>query len=109
MNESSIELRVTMTRIPKVLLAVSLTAFAVGSVVVFGSPEIPLGWAVAMPLGAVGLGLFLVTFLLQQEVARYDEEERARLERADGFSVGLAHGPAIPDSTAPNLSPAHSH
>src|SRR5439155_26695532 len=44
-NESSTEVNSTMTRIPKVLLAVSLTAFAVGSVAAFGNPEIPVGWA----------------------------------------------------------------
>jgi hypothetical protein len=99
-----------MTRIPKVLLAVALTAFAIGSVVAFGSPEIPLGWTVAWPLGAVCFGLFLVTFLLQQEVARFDEEERARLEVADCYPARHAELPvtAVP-ATGTSLSPAHSH
>ena len=79
-----------MTRIPKVLLAVSLTAFAVGGVVAFGNPEIPVGWTVAMPVGAIFFGLFLVTFLLQQEVARFDEEERARLELAERYAARTA-------------------
>ena len=108
-NESSTEVNSTMTRIPKVLLAVSLTAFAVGSVAAFGNPEIPVGWAVAMPVGAVGFGLFLVTFLLQQEVARFDEEERARLELADRYAARPAKAAAIAvPATATHLSPAHS-
>ena len=99
-----------MTRIPKVLLAGSLAAFAVGSVVAFGNPEIPVGWTVAMPVGAVGLGLFLVTFLLQQEVARFDEEERARLALADRYAAGAADAASINIPTlARNLNPAHSH
>ena len=71
-----------MTKLPKAFLAVSLTAFAVGSVVTFGSPEIPVGWTVGMPVGAIFFGLFLVTFMLQKEVARFDEEELRRLELA---------------------------
>ncbi len=107
-NESSTEAKLIMTRIPKVLLAVSLTAFALGIVAVFGNPEIPVGWTVAMPLGAVSFGLFLVTFLLQQEVARFDEEERARLDLADRHAARLADDAAIAVSTtATHLSPAH--
>ena len=99
-----------MTRIPKVLLAVSLTAFAAGSVVVFGIPEIPAGWTVAMPLGAVSFGLFLVTLMLQREVALFDEEERARLELAGHHTARPADADAISvHATATNLSPAHSH
>ena len=99
-----------MTRIPKALLAVSLTAFAIGGVAAYGNPEIPVGWTVAMPVGVVGLGLFLLTFLLQQEVARFDEEERARLDLADRYAArpGKAAAIAVP-TTATNLSPAHSH
>jgi len=109
-NESSTEAKLIMTRIPKVLLAVSLTAFALGIVAVFGNPEIPVGWTVAMPLGAVGFGLFLVTFLLQKEVARFDEEDRARLELADRYGARPAKAVAIAvRTTATRLSPVHSH
>jgi|SRR6185369_15003621 len=99
-----------MARIPKILLAVSLTAFAVGIVVTLGILNIPLGWTAAMPLGAVCLGLFLVTFLLRKEVARFDEEERARLALADRVGARPANEAAPTHSTtATNLSPAHSH
>lgn len=100
-----------MTRIPKVLLAVSLTAFVFGGAVTFGTNAFPITWTVAMPLGAVCLGLFLVTFLLQKEVALFDEEERARLDLASSYA---ARTPAKAAATAvvtsdTNLSPAHSH
>ena len=110
MNESSTEAKLNMTKIPKVLLAVSLIALAVGSVAAFGNPEIPVGWTVALPLGAVGFGLFLVTLLLQREVARFDEEECARLTLAERQSVRTAKAAEITGvSTDTNLNPAHSH
>jgi len=110
MNDSSTEAKLNMTRIPNVLLAVSLIALAIGSVTAFGNPEIPVGWTAMMPLGAVCLGLFLVTFLLQQEVARFDEEERARLELAERYASKPANKAAgAVSTTASNLSPAHSH
>src|SRR5262245_3337100 len=100
-----------MTRLPKVLLAVSLIAFAIASVTAFGNLEVPVGWTAMMPLGAVCFGLFLVTFLLQQEVARFDEEERARLELANGCAATTpAKATAIAvASTDTNLRPVHSH
>ena len=110
MNESSFEAKSNMTRIPKVLLAVSLAAFAVGIVAAFGNPGIPVGWTVMIPLGAVCCGLFLVTFLLQKEVSRFDEEELARLALAEGDGAGHANEAASTvSSTATNLTPAHSH
>jgi len=99
-----------MTKLPKAFLAVSLTAFAVGSVVTLGSPEIPVGWTVAMPVGAIFFGLFLVTFMLQKEVAEFDEGERARLKLAERHAARPANAAAIAVSaTATNLTPAHSH
>ena len=109
MNESSTEWKMIMMRIPKVLLAVSLTAFAVGIVVTLGTPNIPLGWTAVMPLGAVFLGLFLVTFLLQKEVARFDDEEHARLELAERYAAKAPDAAADAFSTGTNLTPAHSH
>jgi hypothetical protein len=99
-----------MTRIPKVLLAVSLVAFAGGIVVSFGNAEVPLSWTVAMPVGAVSLGLFLVAFALQKEVARFDEEERARLKLAGRFVVKSVNASAKAVSTASaHFTPAHSN
>src|ERR1041385_2186812 len=99
-----------MTSIPKALLAVSLTAFAVGSVVTFSRSEIPVGWTVAMPVGAIFFGLFLVTFMLQKEVARFDQEERARLGLAERHAARPVNAVAIAVSaTATDLIPAHSH
>jgi hypothetical protein len=99
-----------MNRIPKLLLAVSLAAFAGGAVVTFGNAEVPPGWTVAMPVGAVFLGLFLVALTLQKEVARFDEEERARLKLAGRFVVRSVNASAKAVSTASaHFTPAHSN
>src|SRR5947199_7611623 len=68
-----------MTKLPKFFLTVSVTAFAVGFATV-SSNNIAPAWAVAMPIGAIFLGWFLIAFMLQNEVAQFDEETRLRLE-----------------------------
>ena len=70
-----------MTKLPKFFLTVSLTAFAVGTIVCFGIENVPPSWMVAMPVGAVFFGLFLNAYLLQGEAARFDEEETQRKEK----------------------------
>src|SRR5712691_9803511 len=68
-----------MKKLPKFFLTVSVTAFAVAFATV-GSDNIAPAWAVAMPIGAIFLGWFLIAFMLQNEVAQFDEETRLRLE-----------------------------
>jgi len=46
-----------------------------GTIVCFTSVNVHSSWMVALPLGAVFFGLFLIAYLLQGEVARFDEEE----------------------------------
>ena|SRR5437764_15069949 len=69
----------TMTKLPKFFLTISLTAFAVGFATASSSHIAP-AWAVAMPIGAMCLGWFLIAFTLQNEVARFDEETRVHSE-----------------------------
>src|SRR5437773_1583060 len=66
-----------MSKLPKFFLTISVTAFAVGFATV-SSNNIAPAWAVAMPIGAVFLGWFLIAFMLQKEVAQFDEETRLR-------------------------------
>ena len=68
-----------MTKLPKFFLTVSVTAFAVAFATV-GSDNVAPAWAVAMPVGAIFLGWFLIAFMLQNEVAQFDEETRLRFE-----------------------------
>ena len=77
-----------MTKLPKFFLTVSVTAFAVGFATV-GSNNIAPAWAVATPIGAIFLGWFLIAFMLQNEVAQFDEETRLHLE------LMKRHAPAV--------------
>jgi hypothetical protein len=64
-----------MTTLPKTLLAVSVTGIATGSIINFGGLNLNSSWRVALPLGAVCFGLFLISFMLEKEIAGFDEEE----------------------------------
>ncbi len=77
-----------MTKLPKFFLTVSVTAFAVAFASV-SSNNIAPAWSVAIPIGAIFLGLFLIAFMLQNEVAQFDEEIRLR------FELVKHHAPAI--------------
>ena len=68
-----------MTKLPKFFLIISVTAFAVGFATISSHNIVP-AWAVAMPIGAIFLGWFLIAFILQNEVAQFDEETRLRFE-----------------------------
>ena len=78
-----------MSKLPKFFLTVSVTAFAVGFATV-SSNNIAPEWAVAMPIGAIFLGLFLIAFMLQNEVAQFDEETRLRSELMKRYARGTS-------------------
>ena len=71
-----------MTKLPKFFLTISLTCFAVGAVVCFGNIEVHPSWMVSMPAGAIFFGLFLNAYVLQGEVASFDEETLMRIRIA---------------------------
>jgi len=75
------------------LLIISLTALALGLGVTIGATKPAPAWLLALPLGAVFLGLFLTALMLQNEVAKFDEEERAKLTLAARLSPD-PHRPA---------------
>jgi len=71
----------------KVLLIISVTALVVGIFVTLSRVDLAPAWTVALPLGVSCFGLFLITLLLQKEVAKFDEEERIKIELANRSSV----------------------
>lgn len=89
-----------MTKIPKTFFAISLMAFSIGLVVTFGNFELPSGWGVALPLGAVSFEMFLITFILQNESAKFGEEERVRFQYALTATPGDSPAPTTYSSTA---------
>src|SRR2546422_7663908 len=80
-----------MTKLPKFFLTISVTAFAVGFATI-SSHSIAPAWAVAMPIGAIFLGWFLIAFMLQNEVAQFDEETRLHLELMKRHAPGTSRG-----------------
>jgi len=90
-----------MSKLSKRLLAVSLVAFAIGFVGVCGGPGVPMVLSVGMPAGAIFLGLFMVARILQTEMAKYDEEEDARLALARRYATAPSNWQPAASSRAP--------
>jgi hypothetical protein len=69
-----------MTTLTKTLLATAVVGFIIGSIVDFSNLTTDPKWTVAMPLGAVFFGLFLIFIMLQKEIAAFDREEAKKIE-----------------------------
>lgn len=101
-----------MTKLPKILLAICATAFVTGLAVTAGNFDLPPAWGVAMPLSAIFFGAFLVTRMLQDEMAKFDEERRAQVARVHRQSATVevkrpALAPVSPRQTGRGLAAAH--
>ena len=68
-----------MNKTTKILLLISVTGFLVGATT-------NVLWGIGMPIGAVFLGFFLISKVLEKEVTAFDQEQRMRLEIAAHFS-----------------------
>jgi hypothetical protein len=64
----------------KKLLVIAVVNLVIGLAFVTGIVNVQntVAFYVALPLGAVSLGLFLIFRMLEKEVALYDEEQQAR-------------------------------
>jgi hypothetical protein len=74
-----------MTRMTKVLLVAGVVCLGLGllvSVDVIDSKARPM-LTVALPVGAICLGLFFISYIFEDEAARFDEEQRARSREGD--------------------------
>ncbi len=67
-----------MNRLSKRLLAGCLVALGVGLYVSSIRTLPPALWALALPIGAVLYGLFLITYVFQREFAQSKREENER-------------------------------
>jgi len=90
-----------MTKTTKILLAISLTAFALGCT--------DMLWGFGRPVGAIFFGLFMISKLLEKETALYDQEQKSRLAEA----ARVAGQRKIETAETPDLSVgsavAHCH
>lgn len=91
-----------MTTLTKTLLAVSLTAFALGCT----------GFFLGLPLGAVFFGLFMISKLLEKEAALFDQEQRVQLAQADRDQPAVPRRAPVgftePRARSQQPTPAHS-
>jgi hypothetical protein len=80
-----------MTNPQRLLLILAVTGLAIGIPVTLSRAEHGPAWTFALPAGAVFLGLFLVSLLWQKEIAKFDKDERLKIELA------RRHRPSAPD------------
>ena len=57
-----------------------MAGFAVGGIIDFGGFSVISELTVVLPLGAVFLGLFMISFMMEKEMAGFDEEEAGKLQ-----------------------------
>jgi hypothetical protein len=69
-----------MTTLSKTLLAVTITGLVAGSIIDFGGFNLNPAWTVALPFGAIAYGMFLISFMLEKEVAKFDADEAKELQ-----------------------------
>ena len=82
-----------MTRLTRFFLALSLTAFAAGLVVCFTNINAHPSWSGALPAGAISFGLFLISFMLEKEMAGFDTEETRRMQLARRYVTAAEPAP----------------
>ena len=92
-------------------MAVSVTGLVAGSIVDFGGFNMNPAWTVALPLGAVAYGLFLISYMLESEVAKFDEDEAKELQSIqDRFATPeLKETSIIQPAIIQLLSPKSGH
>jgi hypothetical protein len=71
-----------MKVVQKRLLGLALTGLLGGTFLTVCRARFPDVLAIVLPLGATFAGLFLLTFVFQGEMAKFDAEERLRIEAA---------------------------
>jgi hypothetical protein len=77
-----------MTTLPKTLLILSVTGFAVS----LTGPGAEFACGVIKPLSAVSFIVFYITQLLAKEVAAYDQEQHAKLGWTRGGAASGVSG-----------------
>src|ERR1051325_2656553 len=89
-----------MTKITKILLAISLSAFALGATGIF--------WGFGFPVGAIFFGWFMIFKALEKEMALYDQEQALRLTAALQAYKGVQRASAEARNVSLTAAIAHS-
>ena len=69
-----------MTTLSKTLLAASVAGFAAGGIIDFGGFSVIPELTAVLPVGAVFFGLFMISLMMEKEMAEFDEEEAGKLQ-----------------------------
>ena len=88
-----------MSRLTKILLALTMINFVPGVLFVSGIVGVGSfpGLYATFPVGATLYGLFLISLMLEKEVAAFDAEQRAHEDHA------------TPDNHSEPVEPLHGH
>ena len=76
-----------MTILTKIFLWLSVLGIAAGCAVDFSSMNLSPMLTVFLPLGAVFFGLFLISLMLEKEMAAFDEQEKAKMQLVEAKSA----------------------
>lgn len=79
-----------MTTMSKTLLSLTVTGLVAGGVIDFGRLNLNPSWEVVLPFVAIAYGLFMISFMLEKEVAKFDEDESKRLQLIKGIHAAPA-------------------
>lgn len=63
-----------MTTLPKICLALSAAGFAAGGIIDFSGFNVVPAVTAVLPLGAVFFGMFIITLMMEKEMAIFDDE-----------------------------------
>jgi hypothetical protein len=94
-----------MNILQKALLTLAIIGLVIGIPVTFRHAEPAPGWTLALPVGVVSFGLFLISLLWQKEIAKFDDDERSGTDLSgrglsSGSDTSLEECSPVPEATA---------
>ena len=98
-----------MNKLTKLCLAVAVIGLVSGMLISTGVIKVgdAVGWYLALPTGAIFLGLFLICLMLEKETARFDAEHRAHHAAQAGEKAEKCE--AAESSCGCHSEPQHVH
>jgi hypothetical protein len=94
-----------MKKLTKILLGLTITGLTLGILFAAGVVQAgdAVGWYMLLPGGAICFGVFLISYMLEKEVALFDAEQESR------FSEESELSPERDAEVHPSLSAKHAH
>lgn len=73
-----------MKKLTKTLLVLSIAGFTLG--ILFAADVLKagnaVGWYMTLPAGAICFGVFMISYMLEKEIALFDAEQRSHVANA---------------------------